>query len=290
MTDQPPSTATAIVEAELRSSSASLQVLQMHLPQTCVSVLRDERSFRFDLSLTPRLRSGLCFSDHWSSSRFEAPGKLFVLPPAEKVDVRSGAGSQKAIIFNLHQDAVRRCLDDDLEWTDALLVASLDITDNTMIALLLGLGKEARNPGLASDVMCDAIAMQLAVALYRNLDGVPNLPRQGGLAPWRLSLIEERLREGPTVTLDELAALCGLSLRQLARGFRESRGMSLGAHVASRRIERAKDLLAGGSSLKAVSYQMGYSSPSSFSHAFRKSTGWTPRAFQQQLAVRIRSH
>lgn len=63
MSDQPPSTATAIVEAELRSSSASLQVLQMHLPQTFVSVLRDERSFRFDLSLTPRLRSGLCFSE-----------------------------------------------------------------------------------------------------------------------------------------------------------------------------------------------------------------------------------
>lgn len=290
MSDQQPSTATAIVEAELRSSSASIKVLQMHLPETCVSVLREERSFRFDLSLTPRLRSGLCFSDHWSSSRFEAPGKLFVLPPAEKVDVRSGVGSQKAIIFNLHQEAVPRCLDDDLEWSDALLVASLDITDNMMISLLLQLGKEARDPGLASDIFCDAIAMQLAVALYRNLHRVSNLPKQGGLAPWRLSLIEDRIKAAPTVSLGELASLCGLSLRQLARGFRESRGISLGAYVASCRIELAKDLLATGSSLKAVSYQMGYSSPSSFCNAFRKSTGWTPRAFQQQAAVRLRSH
>ena len=262
----------------------------MHLPETCMSVLQEDRTFRFDLSLTPRLHSGLCFSDHWPSGRFEAPGRLFVLPPAEKVAVRSGVGSQKAIIVNLQQDAVRSCLDDDLEWTDALLVASLDITDNTIISLLLQMGKEARDPGLASDVLCDAIAMQLAVALYRNFRRVSNLPKQGGLAPWRLSLIDERLRTGPTAALGELAALCGLSLRQLARGFRESRGISLGAYVASCRIQRAKDLLAAGSSLKTVAHQMGYSSPSSFCNAFRKSTGWTPRTFQQQMVMNLRSH
>ena len=43
-------------------------------------------------------------------------------------------------------------------------------------------------------------------------------PASGGLAPWRLRLIEERLRElRASPSLSELAALCHLSVRQLTQ-------------------------------------------------------------------------
>jgi AraC family transcriptional regulator len=106
----------------------------------------------------------------------------------------------------------------------------------------------------------------------------------GGLAAWRLRLIDERLREiRAAPTLEELAKLCNLSVRQLTRGFRASRGRSIGEHVAQCRIENAKRLLATDESVKAIAYSLGFSSPSSFSFAFRRATGETPREFRQRL-------
>lgn len=291
MSGQLPSGVTAVIEAELISAAASVQVLQMEVSETVYSLLQDDGTFRFDLSLTQRLRSGMCFLDHWPSNRFERPGKVFVLPPTEKLHVRSGIGSQKAVICNLHKDIVARYLDAELDWTDERLEASLDIADRALVSTLLQLGDEARNPGLASDVLCEALAVQLAVSLYRNFADISDTPRSGGLSPWRLALITDRVRsEGGSPTLAELADLCGLSVRHLTRAFRESRGTSLGTYVAAHKIERAKELLTSGANLKSVSYQLGFASPSSFSQAFRKSTGWTPGAFQQRLLRPSRAH
>jgi AraC family transcriptional regulator len=74
-----------------------------------------------------------------------------------------------------------------------------------------------------------------------------------------------------------------LSVRQLTRGFRVSRGCSIGDHVAQSRLTNAKRLLATEQSVKAIAYSLGFSSPSSFSYAFRRSVGETPRDFRQRV-------
>jgi AraC family transcriptional regulator len=71
----------------------------------------------------------------------------------------------------------------------------------------------------------------------------------------------------------------------MARGFRISRGCSIGGYVAASRIEQAKRLLASSQCVKSVAYELGFRSPSNFTVAFRRVTGETPRAFQQR-AVR----
>lgn len=81
-------------------------------------------------------------------------------------------------------------------------------------------------------------------------------------------------------SLDELATLCNLSVRQLTRGFRVRRGYSIGEYVANSRINGAKRLLASGENIKAVAYLLGFSSPSAFSYAFRRATGMTPGEFR----------
>jgi AraC family transcriptional regulator len=102
------------------------------------------------------------------------------------------------------------------------------------------------------------------------------------LASWRLRLVDERLSDMEKApTLQELATLCGLSVRQLSRGFRASRGIAIGEYVAQKRIDKAKYLLARGESVKSVSYTMGFASPSSFSYAFRKSSGMAPGQYRQ---------
>jgi AraC family transcriptional regulator len=53
--------------------------------------------------------------------------------------------------------------------------------------------------------------------------------------------------------------------------------------VANNRLEHAKRMLAGDQSVKAIAYSLGFSSPSSFSYAFRRVLGETPRQFRQRV-------
>jgi hypothetical protein len=60
------------------------------------------------------------------------------------------------------------------------------------------------------------------------------------------------------------------------------RGSSIGNRVAVSRLDHAKRLLTGDQSVKAVAYALGFSSPSSFSYAFRQIAGETPRQIRQR--------
>jgi AraC family transcriptional regulator len=135
-------------------------------------------------------------------------------------------------------------------------------------------------------MLVELIAAQIAIELGRYCSAVTEAPANGGLAPWRLRLIDERLVEEREIpTLADLAALCKLSVRQLTRGFRASRGCSIGDYVARRRIDTAQRLLTTEESIKAVAYAMGFASPSSFCYAFRQATGETPRQFRQRRSA-----
>jgi AraC-like DNA-binding protein len=106
-------------------------------------------------------------------------------------------------------------------------------------------------------------------------------PVQCGVTEWRLQLIEEKMTAAPqTCRLTELATLCELSVRQLTRTFRASRGCSIKKYAAQRRVEQAKRLLEGDESIKAISYAMGFSSPASFCYAFRRDTGEAPGRYR----------
>ena len=282
MMDRPP---VATIQAELGSTAVAVQLLDLEVASRVDTCLREQDFYRLDLCLNTRAsESRLCFTDHWPLHRFEPPGKLFLLPPGQVARIRSGASRQSLLICRLRASSVRHWLSHDWEWTRPRIDASVDMASAGIKNLLLRLGREARSPGFASEVLTEAIGVQLAVELERYYLGIAADPSPGGLAPWRLRLIDDRLRatEAPP-SLSELAGLCGLSVRQLARGFRASRGMSIGTHVADIRLENARRLLARGESVKSVAFTLGFASVSSFSFAFRKATDLTPREFRQSI-------
>jgi AraC family transcriptional regulator len=273
------------IEAEVRVPLATVQVVHFHLVEPVERALREDRAYRLDLCLTPRLGNArACYSDRWSPHRFERIGKVFLLPPGETMQARSECGRQASIVCQLLPDPISQWLGGDLEWTDQRLAATLDIPDATIRGLLLRLAEEARNPGFASQTLVELIVAQIGIELGRYCAAITEGPSSGGLAPWRLRLIEERLREiHETPTLAELAGLCKLSVRQLTRGFRASRGRSIGDHVAQTRLERAMQQLATDQSVKAVAYSLGFASPSSFSYAFHRAVGETPRQYRRRV-------
>ncbi|MFA5939469.1 MAG: AraC family transcriptional regulator [Sinimarinibacterium sp.] len=276
------------LDAEIRVPIATAQLVRFHVHDPADSIRTERETYWLDLCLTPRPHNArACYRDHWSPNRFERLGKVFLLPPKESVHARSDGGpSQESVLCHLRPEPLREWFDGDLQWTECRLEASLDIPDAHICGLMLRLEEELRRPGFASATLVELVAGQLAIELSRYCANVSEHPVSGRLSPRRLRLIDERLqdaRESPT--LAELARLCGLSVRQLTRGFRASRGCSIGDHIASSRIGHARRMLAGDQSVKAIAYSLGFASPSSFCFAFRRATGHTPREYRE-LALR----
>ncbi|MCK9564138.1 MAG: helix-turn-helix transcriptional regulator, partial [Bacteroidales bacterium] len=273
---------------ELRSPAMTAQNIHFRNSEPLDHILRDEH-YRLDLCLTSRphhLRA--CYLDRWSPHRFERLGQTFLVPPGKALRIRSdGAAQQFSIVCRFHPESMRTVFKPDLDWPDRALEASLNIQSPSIIGLLQRLSREVGYPGLASAHLVELVVSQLKIELKRYFTHINEIPASGGLAPWRLRLIDERLRnvrEPPT--LSELAGLCKLSVRQLTHGFRVSRGCSIGDYAASKRIGHAKYLLTSERSMQEIAADLGFSAPSSFAYAFRRATGVTPREFRQR-ALRL---
>jgi AraC family transcriptional regulator len=111
-------------------------------------------------------------------------------------------------------------------------------------------------------------------------------PSRGGLAGWQkravVGYIEEHLRE--QVCLLQLAELARLSLYHFCRAFKQSFGIPAYQYQVQRRMEVAKLLLADRTtSVTDIALSLGYAQTSSFSSAFRKTTGWTPTVYRREF-------
>jgi AraC family transcriptional regulator len=118
-----------------------------------------------------------------------------------------------------------------------------------------------------------------------NSVGVQRATARGGLAGWQrkrvLEFIEEHLAD--TISLSTLSALAQLSTYHFARAFKQTLGMPPHRYHMSRRVERAKVLLAD-KSVTEVALAVGYAETSSFSSGFRRVTGMSPTEFRRALA------
>jgi len=273
------------VERTLDAPHAHIELRHYHFAQPPNGVLRSDKRFQVELFLTPQHRSArACFSGLWSHS-YEHIGALYVLPPRMDVLVRSDEiRSLTSVLCQVDADALLRLLYETPEAADLHPLVSLDVKLPTIRSSLLRLGQELRQPGFASRVLVESIVHQMMVELFRRGPTHGGKMNNGGLAPWQLRVIEERLREVThTPTLAELSKLCRISVRQLSRGFRGSRGCTIGAYVTNSQLEHAKRLLAAGDSVISIAKTLGFSSPSNFCSSFRRAMGTPPGHFRQNI-------
>lgn len=247
-----------------------------------------DQVYWIDFCLTPRRpNADARFCDHWSPARYASLGSLIALPPRERLELRSTGGRHASLICQLEADAVERWLPEDYVWTERRLEASLGIANEAIKALMLRLNEELKKPCSSSEALCEAIVAQLAIELARHFAAASAADTKGGLASWRLRVVDERIADSSATypTAAELARLCRLSLRQFSRAFRASRGCSIGSHLAQARIEAAKRRLFTKESITQIAAALGYASQSSFSASFRRSTGITPGQFRKQSSL-----
>ena len=96
--------------------------------------------------------------------------------------------------------------------------------------------------------------------------------------PHLIDHLEESIR------IKVLAQMVSLSTSQFCRAFKQSFGIPPHRFHTSRRIERAKALLAKPApSVTDIGLTVGFSETSSFTAAFRKATGFTPTGYHRSL-------
>ncbi|MET0588070.1 MAG: helix-turn-helix transcriptional regulator [Novosphingobium sp.] len=282
---------TILVDAEQACPAMVAQIVRFDIPGPAAAALSNPDAYQINMCLTPRpLDARASYRKHWGPHRFERLGDIFLIPPGEELYIKGGRVKQASLLCLLQRDAVSSVIGEELEWTEQRLAPTIDIPSARIRALLFRLTEEVRHPGLASDRMLEFLAGELSIEIGRFCLAVHERPAVGGLAGWRLRLIDERLSDNPAApTLGELADLCNISVRQLTRGFKVSRGCSIGDYMEQRRMEAAKRLLVEGESVKTIAFNMGFSSPSSFTFAFRRAVGISPSQFRQRQTRGLRT-
>ena len=245
-------------------------------------VFRSTKGF-LDLALSPR--PGVPTGSYTSlpGCRPRPLGDMIFIPAGHDLATQWGEGEQMSVCCGFHGGA---SAGDGLADVD-MLEASLDVRSPYVREALVRLAREIESPGFCSEMLAQAIWTETVIELSRYLRrprGVAGQPH-GRLTATQLRRIEELIEQpGKLPTIAELARLCDLSTRHFFRMFRAATGMTLAAYAAERRVDRAKQLLAGARpAIKEIAWRCGFETPAAFSAAFRKSVGVTPKQFRETL-------
>jgi len=231
-----------------------------------------------DLSLTQRPNGARGrFSERWRHGHYEPFGDVIFIPPKLELRGSYAAGRQTSLSLLLKPELFDPS-SGDLD--EMRLVESLHVSDPAIRRAMWRLAAEIRANRLESAFFMESSVLSLASQIERRLNkiGGSAAPKRGGLPPFRKRLIEERIQsELPPPKTAELAELCGLSERQLARAFQQETGQSLGAHLAAVTLQRAWSLLTETERrISDIAEALGFSGGATFAEAFRNSTGFRP--------------
>ena len=282
-----PTHAALQITAKVDLPIATMQLVRFDFRGPAAGVIHSNHGVWLEHRLSPRAANArACLTSSWSPHRYEPLGDACLVPPGESLHAKSdGDIAQRALLCHLHLDAMTRWLGTTPRWSPKPTATILNLKGDKTAALLMAIGHKLQTPNFAGCSDLEWLATQLAVAVFRHDTTLSARTPAGKMAPWRLRLIDARVRDmTPAPTLEELAALCDLSVRQLARSFTATRQQSLGNYIAQCRMEHARRLLATNRCLKSVAAELGFASQSSFSYAFRTATGETPKSY------RIRVH
>lgn len=124
----------------------------------------------------------------------------------------------------------------------------------------------------------DVISVELVRRFRQGHPARPDARHLGGLAAWRMRQILNRVyADGPAPRIAELAALCGLTERQLGRAFKAETGWTIGRFVDEAVMERAHHLLTTTAMpIADLARKLGFASADSFTQSYRRLVGTAP--------------
>ena len=183
-------------------------------------------------------------------------------------------------------------LDPALRFAETEFKPRLFFHDAALWAIASRLKAQAETAAPGQQQYAEALSILLAHELLRlNSEGESGAAAheseyvRGGLAAWQKARVADYVEEhlADSVLLSQLAEVARLSPFHFSRAFKQSFGLPPLRYVTSRRIARAKTLLAREGSITQVGLAVGFGETSSFTTAFRRHTGVTPTVFRRGL-------
>ena len=271
------------IEGEIDASGSTVQVRNYDTPAEELDETIAWPSYTLIRALGP-----VSYSANTGAGRFLGFGDVFFVPADIPLKYQGIGGPYRHVTCRLDGKAFEEMTNFQNRWDQALAKACRNIRSPQLNAALLRLAQETLTPSFGSDLLVDSIANIITVDLARHLRcELGEAPKaKGGLAPWQMRRIEEYVEDSPDTSLSigMLADLCGISGGHLMRAFKQTTGETVHAYVERVRLAKAQRLLCETDlPLKVIAAELGFSTPSSFSFAFRRATGGTPASFREQL-------
>lgn len=200
-----------------------------------------------------------------------------------------------------HHARALRCLFTP-SWIDALLgqpltalIPEVDdylgVRNSNARNCLHRIALELLEPGFASAALIESLMRSAVVEIMRDvhdqfrpaaIDVAATAPKLSHAQMHRIVAMIEDSRSGPP-SVAALAGELGFSVSHFRRLFRATTGQSVHEFMSALTVEQAKSLLANSRlSMKEITYRLGFTSPSSFSVAFRRMTGCSPSQFRNK--------
>jgi AraC family transcriptional regulator len=250
-----------------------------------VPPIRDFMVVNYHEGLTPMERR---FDGKWSQVEC-IPGDVSLLTRGEKSHWHWTRDIDVVHVY-LTRELVAKvsaeALDRDV--VDVRLHDVLKAHDRKLESAASMIADEAAANGLGGALLAEAVATQMAVHLIRNYSSVSCREPHGGgaLSPRTARSIADYVdaRLGETISLDDLAALAGVSSWHFLRQFKARFGVAPHGYLIERRITRARELLHKSElPLKAIAATCGFSDQAHMTRLFRRHVGITPAAVRSSM-------
>lgn len=138
----------------------------------------------------------------------------------------------------------------------------------------------ATSSKISENVYIESLAVACAIHLTTNYTESKRkiFSLKGKLSSHQLKSVITFVRDSinRTVTLEELAVCCHLSIFHFSRLFKNTVGISPYQYVLRTKIEHAQRLIRTKKSIGEIAYSLGFTDSAHFCNAFRKFTGHSP--------------
>ncbi|MFE7168117.1 helix-turn-helix domain-containing protein [Streptomyces sp. NPDC057616] len=220
-----------------------------------------------------------------TSARQVPPGGLFLHPAATELDVELG-GHLNTVHVYLADAALQASAD---EGRPVRLKEEFGTTDPLLEQLVLSLDGVVRRWEPSGATYTDQLALMIAAQLARRHSvrrrGTEPPAPQAGLTDRQFAAVRELLavRLSEPLSLEDLAAVTGLSVSQFARQFKARTGSPPHRYLVRLRVEQAARLLrAGTMPIAQVAAACGFSHQEHLTRVLRSHLGTTPAALRRE--------
>lgn len=211
------------------------------------------------------------------------PGCISLMPPG---DIHDGAGeggnAYTLKTFRLSRGLLQNEVSELTGSDGEPELAGMVLEDPALAGHLLRLHDTLQLTADASSLLVQSEWLSLLYFLFTQSRAIRPVPVKGTLS----SLQRQRIRDyclchlAEKITLDELAAICGLGRFHFLRQFKQTVGMTPYAWLLRLRLEQACELLAQGKlSIANVAQDVGFYDQSHFNRAFRQAFGVAPSGY-----------